>query len=64
MMLHHLVTIFVIVAAQINQQQVISVYILFLHDLSDVPLIVGRMCTDFKKEVKLFSYTVYAYHLV
>jgi ceramide synthetase len=49
MLLHHIVTIFVMVGSFVNNQFVIGGFVLWIHDCSDLWLFCARIPGDFQK---------------
>lgn len=59
MLLHHIVTIFVMIGSFFNNQYVIAGFILWIHDVSDFWLFIARISGDFLRKSEIL--TVFTY---
>lgn len=64
MLLHHIITIILICNSWMIDQLRPGLITMWVHDVSDSILFMGRICNDFKVENKICTYSVYTCTLI
>ena len=58
LLLHHLITVILMVFSYMTQYSNIGCIVLFIHDWSDIPIAMTRMCTDFKNKIPCVTFFI------